>query len=81
MRLFAAHSLQDMLKVASLTMTAERGVRVLADYLPPRVSRNDDYQRIFQLERKLGSRREFVAVARYTQYLAHRTGPVAENRA
>ncbi len=80
-RLLAAHGLQDMLKAASLATTAERGVRVVVDYLPPRVSRSDDYQRIFQLERKLGSRREFVAVARYTQYLAHRTGPVAENRA
>jgi NAD(P)-dependent dehydrogenase (short-subunit alcohol dehydrogenase family) len=55
--------------------------RFMADYLPPQVSRSADYQLIFQLERKLGSRPEFVAVAGYMQYLAHRAGPVVENRA
>lgn len=73
-RLFRSDSLQAMLKAASLAMTAERGVRVLADYLPPRVSRNDKYERILGLERKLGSRPEFAAVARYIHLLAH--GPV-----
>jgi len=53
----------------------------MADYLPPQVSRSADYQLIFQLERKLGSRPEFVAVAGYMQYLAHRAGPVVEDRA
>ena len=62
-------------------MIAERGVRVLADYLPPRVSRSAEYERIFKLERKLGSRPEFAAVARYIHYLAHRAGPAAEDRA
>jgi S-adenosylmethionine-dependent methyltransferase len=80
-RLFRSDGLHAMLKEASLAMTAERGVRVMADYLPPQVSRSADYQRIFQLERKLGSRPEFVAVARYMQYLAHRAGPVVEDRA
>jgi S-adenosylmethionine-dependent methyltransferase len=80
-RLFRSDGLQAMLKEASLALTAERGVRVMADYLPPQVSRSADYQRIFQLERKLGSRPEFIAVARYMQYLAHRAGPVVEDRA
>ena len=80
-RLFRSDGLQAMLKEASLAMTAERGVRVMADYLPPQVSRSADYQRIFQLERKLGSRPEFLAVARYMQYLAHRPEPVMEDRA
>jgi S-adenosylmethionine-dependent methyltransferase len=80
-RLFRSDGLQAMLKEASLALTAERGVRVMADYLPPQVSRSADYQRIFQLERKLGSRPEFIAVARYMQHLAHRAGPVAEDRA
>ncbi len=73
-RLFNAESLQAMLKAELLAVTAERGVRVLSDYLPPQVSRSADYERIFELERKLGSRREFAAVARYTHYLARR-GP------
>ncbi len=74
-RLFTAESLQAMLLESSLAVTAERGVRVVSDYLPPSVSRNDEYERIFELERKLGRRPEFAAVARYTHCLAHRTGP------
>jgi S-adenosylmethionine-dependent methyltransferase len=69
-RLFTPDSLQAMLKTASLGVIAERGVRVLADYLPSRISRSADYKRIFELERKLGSRPEYAAVARYTQCLA-----------
>jgi S-adenosylmethionine-dependent methyltransferase len=71
-RLFRTDSLQAVLKAASLAMIAERGVRVLADYLPPQVSRSAEYERILELERKLGSRLEFAAVARYKQYFAHR---------
>jgi hypothetical protein len=41
--------------------------------LPPQVSRSAEYERILELERKLGSRPEFAAVARYKQYFAHRT--------
>jgi S-adenosylmethionine-dependent methyltransferase len=69
-RLFTSDSLQTMLKEASLAAIAERGVRVLADYLPSRISRSAEYQRILELERKLGSRPEYAAVARYTQYFA-----------
>jgi S-adenosylmethionine-dependent methyltransferase len=72
-RLFTAESLQAMLLESSLAVTAERGVRVISDYLPPRVPRDHEYERIFELERKLGSRPEFAAVARYTHCLAHRT--------
>ncbi len=71
-RLFAAADLRAMLSAASLAVTAERGVRVVSDYLPTTISRDDHYQRIFQLERKLGTRPQFAAVARYMQYLAHR---------
>jgi len=78
-RLFAAESLQAMLKAASLTVTAERGVRVVSDYLPPQVSRSADYERIFELERKLGRRPEFAAVARYTQHLSRCADPVIED--
>jgi S-adenosylmethionine-dependent methyltransferase len=69
-RLFASDSLRAMLTEARLVAIAERGVRVLADYLPSRISRSDDYERIFELERKLGSRPEYVAVARYRQCFA-----------
>ena len=69
-RLFTPDSLRAMLTEVSLRVIAERGVRVLADYLPSRISRNAEYERIFELERKLGSRPEYAAVARYTQCLA-----------
>jgi hypothetical protein len=59
-----------MLKAASLAVVAERGVRILADYLPSRISRSAEYQRILELERKLSSRAEYAAVARYTQCFA-----------
>jgi hypothetical protein len=74
-RLFTAESLQAMLLDSSIAVKAERGVRVMSDYLPPSVSRSDEYQRILELERKLGGRPEFAAVARYTQCLAHRASP------
>jgi S-adenosylmethionine-dependent methyltransferase len=69
-RLFTLASLQVMTKGASLAVAAERGVRVISDYLPPQISRNEEYERIFELERKLGSRPEFAAVARYIQVIA-----------
>lgn len=69
-RLFTLDSLQVMAEGASLAVAAERGVRVISDYLPPQISRREEYQRIFELERKLGSRPEFVPVARYIQVIA-----------
>ena len=69
-RLFTLDSLQVMAKGASLAVAAERGVRVISDYLPPQISRREEYERIFGLERKLGSRPEFAAVARYIQVIA-----------
>ena len=71
-RLFTAESLKAVLGEASFGMIAERGVRVMTDYLPPNISRNDEYETIFELERKLGRRPEFAAVARYTQGIARR---------
>lgn len=71
-RLFTMKSLQALMSEASLAVAAERGVRVLSDYLPPKVSRTGEYQRIFELERKLGNRSAFAAVARYAQCVARR---------
>jgi len=60
----------------------EPRVRVLLAVGPPhpaadedvepheQVSRRDEYERIFELERKLGSRPELAAVARYIQVIA-----------
>jgi S-adenosylmethionine-dependent methyltransferase len=78
-RLFAAENLHAMLAATSFAVTAERGVRVVSDYLPRRVPGTAEYERIFDLERKLGRRPEFVAVARYTHFLAHRVDPVMKD--
>jgi S-adenosylmethionine-dependent methyltransferase len=69
-RLFTARTLRAMLEDASFAIIAERGVRVVSDYLPEKISRTDEYERIFQLECKLGAELEFAAIARYTQFVA-----------
>jgi S-adenosylmethionine-dependent methyltransferase len=74
-RLFTSRALEAILKEASLTITAWRGVRVIADYLPAQISRSAEYDRIFALERKLGKREEFFGVARYTHCLARCATP------
>lgn len=71
--LFEPEEMEKMLKRASLTLIAQRGVRVIADYLPPQISRSEQYDEILALERKLGMRSEFAAVARYTHYMARHT--------
>jgi S-adenosylmethionine-dependent methyltransferase len=71
-RLFTPEATRSMLRAASLEVIAERGVRVMADYLPPRVSLSDEYDRVFALERQLGGRPDFSAIARYTHFLARR---------
>lgn len=75
-RLFSPDTLQTVLTASSLTVIAERGVRVISDYLPARISRNAEYDQIFELERKLGSRPEFAAIARYTHCIARCAAPV-----
>jgi S-adenosylmethionine-dependent methyltransferase len=77
-RLFTAETLQGMLAEALLVATAQRGVRVVADYLPPQVSLGAQYDRILGLECKLGKRPEFSSVARYTHCLARRAISVME---
>lgn len=69
-RLFTAETLKAGLQDSSFTVLAERGVRVISDYLPPGISQNKEYARIFDLERKLGARSEFAAVARYIHCVA-----------
>jgi len=80
-RLFTADNLQTMQRAASLTVAAERGVRVISDYLPQGISRDGEYARIFDLEQKLGKRKEFAPIARYTQSLARRASRVTKDAA
>ena len=74
-RLFKPETLEAILQDAALTVTARRGVRVIADYLPAQISRSTEYNRLFALERELGKRSEFFGVARYMQCLATRATP------
>ena len=80
-RLFAPDRLRAALEGSPLAVIAERGVRVVSDYLPPTVLRDGGYARILEFERMLGSRPEFAAVARYTQYLIRRTDSATESGA
>lgn len=80
-RLFTAQGLHAALRAASLFPMECRGVRVLSDYLPEQISRMANYERIFELERKLSSRPDFAAVARYLHCFAHRADAAIEGGA
>jgi S-adenosylmethionine-dependent methyltransferase len=78
-RLFTAESLHALMFESSLAVAAERGIRVLSDYLPPKLSKHDEYERILELERKLGRRPEFAAIARYMHWTARRAAPIVKD--
>jgi S-adenosylmethionine-dependent methyltransferase len=68
-RFFSPELVEVMFKDASLTVIDRRAVRVVSDYLPPKISRSAEYDRVFALERKLSMRPEFFGMARYLHYL------------
>lgn len=77
-RVFDARSLRALATEAGLNVIAERGVRVVADYLPASLSGTPEtYARLLAFERTLGARPEFAAVARYTQIIARQKQPDA----
>src|SRR3989442_199073 len=68
--------LRDQLHQASLEIIAERGVRVMADYLPGELSQDAAaYERLLAFEQSLGEQPDLAAIARYTQVLARAAGP------
>ncbi|HJR08222.1 MAG TPA: methyltransferase domain-containing protein [Pyrinomonadaceae bacterium] len=70
-RLFDARSLRELATDAGMNVVAERGVRVVTDYLPASLSGTPEtYARLLAFERTLGARPEFAGVARYTQIIA-----------
>ena len=71
-RLYRPEGVERILRNAGLVPTSQSAVRVVADYLPPQISRSSEYDRIFALERRLGKRPEFFGMARYLQFLANR---------
>ncbi|MDQ1589603.1 MAG: hypothetical protein QOG71_230 [Pyrinomonadaceae bacterium] len=77
-RLFDARSLGELATGAGLRVVAERGVRVVADYLPAALSDTPDaYARLLSFELTLGARPEFAAVARYAQIIARKESAAA----
>ena len=74
-RLFSPHEIVEMMQQATLSMIAQRGVRVLADYLPEQLLRGDQYKQLFELELKLGGRAEFSSIARYTHSFCAKADP------
>ena len=77
-RLFTPDTVRRLLLESSLAPVADRGIRIVADYLPPTSAGKREYDRVFEFERKLGKRPEFTAVARYSHWLARRTSPISE---
>jgi S-adenosylmethionine-dependent methyltransferase len=70
-RLFDAESLRELAAGAGLDTVAVRGVRVVADYLPPPLSETEElYARLLAFELRLGAHADFIPVARYVQLIA-----------
>jgi len=72
-RVFDALSLRALAEEDCLEVFAERGVRVIADYLPASFSETEEsYARLLAFESELGARPEFAGVSRYRQVLAQK---------
>ena len=71
LRLFDPGSLARLLRDAGFVPVAERGIRVVADYLPGVCRTGEDwFARACEVERRLDARPEFAAVARYLHVIA-----------
>ncbi len=74
-RLFDSRELRESLAHERLETIAERGVRVMSDYLPASLLQDDaGYARVLAFEQRLAEKAEFAAIARYTQLLARPAG-------
>jgi hypothetical protein len=69
-RVFDPLDFRRIVERAGLKPLAERGVRVLSDYLCCEASSEDDYARLLNFELLVGAQPQFAAVARYTQVIA-----------
>ncbi|MCA1615842.1 MAG: class I SAM-dependent methyltransferase [Acidobacteria bacterium] len=74
-RLFDAGSLCALAARFGMRAVAVRGVRVVADYLPPSLSDTPEaYARLLAFEQRIGADPAFIPVARYTQVIARTAG-------
>jgi 2-polyprenyl-3-methyl-5-hydroxy-6-metoxy-1,4-benzoquinol methylase len=78
---FTPQELRGMLASAELRILAEFGIRVFSDYLPEQfVNEGSNYPALLALERKLGARPDFAAIARYVQVIARPHGAESERQ-
>jgi S-adenosylmethionine-dependent methyltransferase len=80
-RVFDPADLRDFVRRSGLQIVAERGVRVVSDYLECRARTEDGYKRLQELELQLGAQQQFAAIARYTQIIARRAEANGRSRA
>lgn len=72
-RLFDNQGCRELCGAAGLDVITTRGIRVVADYLPPDLYASDKaYARLIAFERRCGAMTEFASVARYVQIIARR---------
>jgi 2-polyprenyl-3-methyl-5-hydroxy-6-metoxy-1,4-benzoquinol methylase len=70
-RTFYPLEVHQALDNAGLSVTSHRGIRIMADYVPPeRLEDTGFYQQLFELEVAVGARAEYQAIARYIHLLA-----------
>jgi S-adenosylmethionine-dependent methyltransferase len=75
-RVFNPAEVLDMLAGAGLGVVAEYGVRVFSDYLESEDLDGDASRQLLELELILGAHPQFAAIARYSQFIARRSGAV-----
>lgn len=80
LRVFDPVEVCVMAEQAGLELLAQRGVRVVADYLDCEALTEDAYQRLLDLELLLGAQPHLAAIARYTQIIACTSFPAAGGR-
>ena len=70
-RLFDYQTLRQLLRETGFQIIMERGIRVVADYLPPDFAANvEGYAQLLAFEERCGAVSEFAAIARYAQIIA-----------
>lgn len=75
LRLFDPAGLRTLVCAAGLLPLLERGVRVVADYMPDEMlGGGGTFERMLEVEHRLGESPELGAVARYLQLIATRGG-------
>lgn len=76
-RIFDPADVRRLFSQAGLGVLAEYGVRVVSEYVDSKHLDDEAYRQLLELELTLGAQPQFAAIARYSQLIARRSGPVA----